>query len=186
MTRPTTSRPATAIIYSDGRMADATMRALTLQLKAQKWMLAGFVQLNEPQAGRPRCSMALEELSSGMRVKISEDRGAEARGCMLDLAELPWASTIASLALERRPDLLIINKFGKTEAAGRGFRPLIAEALMCEVPLLIAVPRANLAEWRRFAAEVSIEFAIKALSHDAAEALQQLGFCVAPTIIPKA
>jgi nucleoside-triphosphatase THEP1 len=162
-------------------MADRTMRALTLHLLAQKWMLAGFVQLNEPQDGRSRCSMALEELSSGARISISEDRGPAARGCMLDLAELTRASAIASVALERRPDLLVINKFGKTEAAGRGFRHLIAEAFVMQVPLLIAVPCVNVTEWRDFAADVSTEFAIEALSHDVAEALQQLGFCVAST-----
>ena len=36
-------------------------------------------------------------------------------------------------------DLALVNKFGKQEAAGRGFRDFIAAALAEEIPLLIAV-----------------------------------------------
>ena len=35
--------------------------------------------------------------------------------------------------------LILINKFGREEAHGRGLRPVIAEALIAEIPLVIGV-----------------------------------------------
>ena len=72
------------------------MRTLADHLKQQGLALSGFVQVNQSRAGRTRCDMILEELSSGKRIAISEDRGAEARGCMLDMSELLRASTLAA------------------------------------------------------------------------------------------
>ncbi len=41
-------------------------------------------------------------------------------------------------------DAVIINKFGKHEAEGRGFRELIAAALEAEVPVLVGTNALNL------------------------------------------
>ncbi len=46
-------------------------------------------------------------------------------------------------SLAAAPQLLIINKFGKDEADGRGFRPVIAEALALDVPVLVGVNGLN-------------------------------------------
>lgn len=171
--RPCAS-PATAIVYTDGHLIDTAMRAIATHLKSLHWQLCGFVQLNEPQANRPRCTMTLQELSSGTRIGISEDRGTEARGCMLDMAAMARATAIAAAALDQTPDLLVINKFGKTEAAGRGFRSLIAEAFTRDIPLLIAVPRINLEEWRSYSAGLSSEHPFELLHTDIERVVEQL------------
>jgi hypothetical protein len=44
-------------------------------------------------------------------------------------------------------DLLIINKFGEEETHGRGLRPVIAEALIAEIPQLIGVSTRNLCDF---------------------------------------
>jgi glycosyltransferase involved in cell wall biosynthesis len=54
-------------------------------------------------------------------------------------------------ALAAGADVLVVNKFGKQEAMGRGFRPLIAEALGLGVPVLTGVSEANLEALLRFA-----------------------------------
>ena len=41
--------------------------------------------------------------------------------------------------MPERVDLLIINKFGREEANGRGLRAVFAEALIAEIPLVIGV-----------------------------------------------
>jgi hypothetical protein len=53
-------------------------------------------------------------------------------------------------AVLERVDLLIINKFGKEEAHGRGLRPVIAEALIADIPLLIGVSTRNLRDFLAF------------------------------------
>ncbi|MGL5114988.1 MAG: DUF2478 domain-containing protein [Beijerinckiaceae bacterium] len=160
MARLHSGSPITAILYSEGRDVDLVMVRLAHMLLASGVRLSGFVQCNLPRAGRRRCDMALRELSSGEIIGISQDRGPEARGCHLDVSELLRGMQLGRQALAQKPDLLLINKFGKTEGEGGGFRPLIAEAIELGVPVLIAVPWRNIDGWRAFSGELSAEVAI--------------------------
>lgn len=174
------SKPITAIVYSETGEIHSMMQAIADHLIDRGLALAGFVQRNLPCPGRVRCDMILEELSTGERFGISEDRGPAARGCMLDGDELMKAVASAARALDAGPDLLIVNKFGKTESEGGGFRELIAEALSRGVPILIAVPCRNLDGWRLFAGEYAVEHRIEMLARDVAVACAQLGYEAAP------
>jgi len=87
-------------------------------------------------------------------VRISEDRGAAARGCMLNHGALE--QTVAEVA--RRLDgaeILIVNKFGKAESEGRGLVPVISEALMRGMTVLVGVNGLNLPAYLTFAAGLS-------------------------------
>jgi glycosyltransferase involved in cell wall biosynthesis len=46
--------------------------------------------------------------------------------------------------------VLIVNKFGKHEAEGRGFRAVIAEALALGMPVIVGVNGLNLAGFEEF------------------------------------
>lgn len=183
MSRLSPSAPITAIVYSDSAAVDIVMRTVADHLLAQGFSLAGFVQRNRPCPGRARCDMILEELSSGERFGISEDRGPHARGCMLDVDELLKAVTAAARGLEAGADLMVINKFGKTESEGGGFRPLIGAALEREVPVLIAVPHRNLDVWRLFAETYAVDHSIETLAGDASAVCGRLGLA-AGTVMP--
>ena len=61
-------------------------------------------------------------------------------------------------SLDADPDLLILNKFGKVEAEGRGLLDLVAMAVDRGIPVVIGVPIRNLAPWRDFAGGMSVEF----------------------------
>jgi hypothetical protein len=63
-------------------------------------------------------------------LRISQDLGRASRGCRLD--RRPWKKQVGlvSASMVQGADLLIINKFGKHEAEGRGFRMVVAEALI--------------------------------------------------------
>jgi hypothetical protein len=52
-----------------------------------------------------------------------------------------------------RVDLLIINKFGKEEAHGRGLRSVIADALIADIPLVIGVSTRNFCDFLTFIGE---------------------------------
>jgi nucleoside-triphosphatase THEP1 len=175
MTRLVASAPITAILYSDGREVDPVMSQLAARLGEAGLNLAGFVQKNEPRADRRRCDMVLEELASGTSIGISQDRGPHARGCHLDLGELLRGMELARAALASNPDLMIINKFGKSEGEGGGFRPLMAEAVMAGVPLLVAVPWRNIDGWRLFAGELASEIPLERITV-APDMLAALGF----------
>lgn len=166
-----------AITYSDGARATAVLRRLWQALTAKGAACAGIVQRDEPPAeGHGRCDMVLECIASGERLKISDDRGPMARGCRLDVGELVRALEIERQALCAKPDALFVNKFGKTESEGGGFRPLIADAIEQGIPVLLTVPWKNIDSWRLFAGDLAIEVAEESLHPDGdAELLARLG-----------
>jgi len=70
------------------------------------------------------------DLFTGEEILISVDRGNDARGCRLDPAAFARITVWGQRALDEGLDLLVVNKFGKEEASGRGLRPVIGEALI--------------------------------------------------------
>jgi nucleoside-triphosphatase THEP1 len=158
----------TALVYADSALADQALRRVVREWEAMGHRLAGVVQRDAPRAGRNHCDMTLEELSTGVAIEISQDRGPHARGCRLDTGEMARAIHLASVALLRGADLLVLNKFGKTEAEGGGFRALIGEAVERGVPVLIAVPYRNIDPWRAFAGDLAREIHLTDATADAA------------------
>ena len=57
--------------------------------------------------------------------------------------------------IEQGADLLIINKFGKHEAEGRGFRNTIALALEADIPVLTGVNRTSFDAFQNFTGGVA-------------------------------
>lgn len=131
---------------------DALIAEVAGLLAAEGVRLAGTVQSNHERPDRRKCDMDLAVLPDGPIVRISEDRGDLARGCTLDSGALE--QTV--LAVQQRIDgaeVLIVNKFGKREAEGKGLVPAIAEALERGLPVLIGVNGLNLAAFLMFAGE---------------------------------
>jgi nucleoside-triphosphatase THEP1 len=112
-------------------------------LRARGVRLAGVVQTNSDRAGSHHCDMDVRVLPDGPLIRINQVLGDVARGCRLNPAALEEAVGLVEISLDPAPDLLIINKFGKHEAEGRGFRPLIAEALAKGIPVLAGVNTLN-------------------------------------------
>ena len=112
--------------------------------------LAGTVQTNTERTNRRKCDMDLIVLPDGPTIRISEDRGALARGCILDSEALEQTVVQVAQRLDGA-DLLIVNKFGKREGEGRGLIPVIGEALGRGIPVLVGVNGLNLPDFLAFA-----------------------------------
>ena len=138
------------VVYDDGLFADVLIAQCAAALAASGYRLGGIVQANTHRPGRRRCDMYVKDLLSGDELKISLDRGNEARGCRLDPDAFARIDAWVERAVHERVDLLIINKFGKEEARGRGLRPVIADALIAEIPLVIGVSTQNLCDFLSF------------------------------------
>jgi nucleoside-triphosphatase THEP1 len=142
-----------AYVSLQGRgRTDALVAEVAERLAARGLRLAGTVQSNHERPDRRKCDMDLRVLPDGPTLRISEDRGDLARGCTLDSGALE--QTV--FEVERRldgADILIVNKFGKREAEGRGLVPVIAEALHRGMPVLVGVNGLNLAAFLAFAGE---------------------------------
>lgn len=143
-----------AIVYpeGDGVAVDATLAAVALSLRRRGLRIAGAVQHNTEESDRCRCDMLLEDLASGRIIDISEKRGPQSSGCRLDSFALEEVVGLVGTSLTSSPDVVIINRFGKREADGRGFRPVIEDALGREIPVLVAVGEGQLSAWQAFAA----------------------------------
>lgn len=129
---------------------DELLAEVVARLEARGTRLAGTVQTNVERTDRPRCDMDLRLLPDGPTIRISNDRGPEARGCRLDAGALEQSVLWVGGALARA-DLVVINKFGKREAEGKGLAGIIAEALSRGLPVLVGVNALNLPAFLSFA-----------------------------------
>ena len=116
--------------------------------------VAGAVQHNIACDDSHHCDMDVKVLPDGPVVRISQNLGAASSGCRLDAGALEMA--VAEVA-QRLPGarLLIVNKFGKQECYGQGFRHFIAEALARGIPVLLSVPAGQLPDFQDFAGDLA-------------------------------
>jgi hypothetical protein len=140
-----------AYTMTEGRAAlDPLLHAVARDAIALGLRVAGVVQVNTDRPGAARCDMDALVLPDGPPIRISQSLGPQARGCRLDPEGLETAVAIAGARLTEGADLLIVNKFGKQEALGRGFRPVIAAALEAGTDVLVGVNAMNLEALERF------------------------------------
>ncbi|MEO1140215.1 MAG: DUF2478 domain-containing protein [Pseudomonadota bacterium] len=98
------------------------------------------------------CQSALRLLPDGPLVQITQDLGPGSAACKMDAGALEDVVGMAVAGLNAEgADLVVLNKFGLREAEGHGFRPLIAEALGRDIPVLIGVSDTHRTAFERFA-----------------------------------
>lgn len=149
-----------AAISEDGARTDALFAEFAARRRAEGFELIGALQERAP-GSRPDgpCALALRLLPGAQLIRISQDLGPLATGCRLDNAALAEAAGAIGAALQaafaagRPPALLLLNRFGKAEAEGQGFRDAIAEALGAGVPVLTATGPRQQAGFAEFAGE---------------------------------
>ena len=144
-----------ACIMTEGvGQTDLLLHDFATRAAARGLRLCGTVQVNtDCGPGRP-CDMDVRVLPDGPVIRISQSLGAGARGCRLDPEALEQAVATAEARLADGADLVIVNKFGKHEADGRGFRTLIAEAVARDVPVIMGVNGLNAARLAEFLGDV--------------------------------
>jgi len=134
---------------------DACIAAVVQELRKTGARLAGTVQTNFARAKDHPCDMDLLVLPSGPTLRISQDLGPGARGCRLNGGVLEEAVMLAAPHLAEA-DVLVVNKFGKLESEGRGFVPLIAEAIERGISVLAGVNGLNFQAFMRFTDDCAI------------------------------
>lgn len=144
------------IISEEPGQTDALLQqvAQTLVLEIP---LVGAVQHTSRLTPDQKQDMALHILPNGPEIPISQNLGKLASGCALDPEGLENAAGLIASALDSGPRLLLLNKFGKQEAEGQGFRAVIGAALSQDIPVLIGVGREKLASFQSFAGEFAEE-----------------------------
>ncbi|MHC8492189.1 DUF2478 domain-containing protein [Thalassospira sp. SM2505] len=111
--------------------------------------IAGYVQKRRKDRD---CGtlVYVRNLRSGAEMPITKNRGAMAKGCKLDGDALSSLSEQLERDVETRCDLLIVARFGRSEADGRGLRDVISRALDLDIPVLVGVRDEYAPAWEEF------------------------------------
>jgi len=112
--------------------------------------VCGTVQIDTDREKVHHCDMDVQVLPDGPLIRISQSLGTLSRGCRLNTDALEQAVALTEQGLTDGTDILLVNKFGKHEAEGRGFRNAIAEALSRDIPVLVGVNKLNVEAFQTF------------------------------------
>ena len=154
---------------------DLILAGVAERLRSEGLRLCGTVQFNTERADRGPCDMDVRVLPNGPDIRISQSLGPSSRGCRLDFQALETAVGLAASRLLQGADAVIVNKFGKHEAEGRGFRPLIADAADQDIPVLVGVNTLNEAAFLEFSGGCALR-----LPADSKALLDWLRACASP------
>lgn len=131
--------------------ADRLLADLARDMAATGHRVAGAIQINRDLGADCACDMDLIVLGDETNpIRISQSLGGGSSGCRLDTGALE----LAAARLQARMDgaaLMILPKFGRQEAVGRGFRDVIGQAMLQGIPVLLHVPRQQRQAFQDFA-----------------------------------
>lgn len=147
----TSDSPIAIVRFDKDQNVDLVLAQAANLLKQRGYQTAGFLQREQDENGSGCCSdVYLEDIDSKARFQITQSLGAGSKGCRLDPAGLVDAVGHMSAQINDQVDVLFLNRFGKGEEDGHGFRPVIESAFMLGIPTLMAVRDAYLDSWMQF------------------------------------
>ncbi|MAS03300.1 MAG: hypothetical protein CL534_01130 [Ahrensia sp.] len=143
-----------AVRFGDGDRIDEVLETVVRAVQSRGYSAAGYLQRETPDG--PGCCPAtfLEDVSSGEQLRITQALGAGSRGCRLDPQALADISGRLLSAIRPSTELLVLNRFGKGESDGHGFRSVIESACGLGVPVLTAVRETYEPAWSEFTAGI--------------------------------
>jgi nucleoside-triphosphatase THEP1 len=139
-----------AVLGSSAGDGDRFLTQIARDLAARGLRVGGVVQSNPSRPDQDRCAMMLEELTTASKIPISQNLGRESRGCRLDTGALEHAATLVECSIARGLDIVVLNKFGRREVEGGGFRQAIALAIEADIPVLVGLNHGNIDAWEAF------------------------------------
>jgi len=134
-------------MFDRDEAVDDVMRAFIGRLRAAGARVAGLVQ--EP--GEEERDLQVRDLTTGELLPIMQDLGADSAGCAVDPAAIAVAARMIERARGEKPDLLVVNRFGRLESEGAGMIAEIGAAVAAGEAVLIAVPLRYGDAWNAFA-----------------------------------
>jgi hypothetical protein len=136
---------------------DQVLARLAERLMAAGRRTCGVVQINTEIGDDVPCDMDVRVLPDGPMLRISQSLGPQSSGCRLDPVGLEAAVGHVTARLASGADVLIVNKFGKQEAEGRGFREAIGAALAEGIPVVVGVNGLNRDRFLDFCGDLAEE-----------------------------
>lgn len=129
--------------------------------------VAGVIAESHGLADRACSAGFLRDIGSGDVFPIFQDLGRGSTSCHIEGAGLLAAAASVQQDVARGCDLVLLSKFGKLEAAGRGLREAFTAAIDAGIPILTSVSPAQEEAWTRFAAPLFVVLPADAAEIDA-------------------
>jgi hypothetical protein len=149
-----------AVVYGASDDPDRLISGFAADLRRSGRRPVGVVQRGRScRSDDPRLGVTL--LPDGEVVGLALDDEPASGGCRLDRDRLASLSMRLAAAIDDGADLVIINRFGRSEAEGKGLINLIPQALDADIPVLIAVPERRFAAWIRFSEGMNVRLACR-------------------------
>jgi hypothetical protein len=149
-----------AVVYGSDDDPDRLLIDFADDLRRAGRRPVGVVQAGRNcQAESPRLGVTM--LPGGETVCLVADPGARGAGCRLDAGRLAELAKRLATAIDDGADVVIINRFGRSEAEGGGLIDPIAQALDADIPVLIAVPERRFPDWIRFSDGMNVRLACR-------------------------
>jgi nucleoside-triphosphatase THEP1 len=148
--------PAAAIAQDGRHDIDAMLQAFVAQQRQAGRLVLGLLMApRDPDTGC-RAQMVLTDIDTGEDYVVSQPLGAGSNACSADPQGFARASRVLRDALERRPDLVVCNRFGSLEAENGGFVAELLALLEHGVPVLTVVAPRHVEAWQRFIGEPAL------------------------------
>jgi hypothetical protein len=113
--------------------------------------IAGVIAEGHGLADRACNAGFLRRVTTGERFAIFQDLGPGSTACHLEGAGALTAAQAVQQDIAAGCDLVVLSKFGRLEAGGKGLRDAFASAIEAGVPVLTSVSTAFEEAWDRFA-----------------------------------
>jgi len=142
-----------ALVYGEGDHPDSLLFDFAMDLRRSGFRPAGVIQLDRSCADSYLDVVVFPRESV---VPVTHVNACNSMGCRLDTGQLTDIAGEIATAIETDVDLVIINRFGKLEAAGQGLIALIKQAVKADIPVLAAVPGHRFATLLKFSAGMNV------------------------------
>ncbi|MES5485420.1 DUF2478 domain-containing protein [Bradyrhizobium sp. INPA03-11B] len=144
-----------AVVYEADQNPDSVLHDFATDLSAQGHRVVGMVQVGQCDDS----SLSGVLVHNGEQLSLAKNLAPAEHSCRLDLERLQNAAARIAGALEAGADLMIINRFGRRERAGKGLVYLIERALDADIPVVVAVADHRFTDWIEFANGMSVRLA---------------------------
>jgi hypothetical protein len=118
--------------------------------------LAGLIAESHGLADRTCSAGFLRSITSGERFSVFHDLGPGSTECHLDGTGALTASGAVQRDIAAGCDLVLLSKFGKLEAGGKGLLGAFTAAIEARVPLLTSVSPACMTQWEKLAGQTYV------------------------------
>jgi uncharacterized protein len=145
------SNSGLAAIVTDGPDIDLVLAEVVAALTRTGFQVIGATQSGAGPSTDNSCrEVFLSSIVGHDRYPVIQNLGRTSRGCKINGAGLAACAGRIEEQINSRTDLLVVNRFGRSESMGGGFRTAIERALAMNIPVLTSVRTRYLEDWNTY------------------------------------